>query len=558
MRQKQSQGTAVACALLAAMLYAVGTPLSKVLLQDVGPVMMAALLYLGAGIGLLALGGARRLTGQGGGELPLTRRELPYTIGMVVLDIAAPILLMVGLTMTSAAGAALLNNFEIVATALIALFVFREPISGRLWLAIALVTAARILLSVEDMKSLSFSAGSLFVLGACVCWGLENNCTRMLSSKDPLEIVVIKGFGSGFGSLCIALAAGERLPQAGRLLPALLVGFVSYGLSIFFYIRAQRGIGAARTSTCYAVAPFISTGLSLILFRQRPGSPYWVALALMLVGTYYASAGGGHSHSHTGVHSIDYFAYASRLSGWNAAFKVAFSVGSLILCIAVDNFFVSLFFIGLMMALIVGRGGLPMRDYLALLGIPVFFMAISGLTIAFQISRTAHGEFCWDFGLFYLYTSRGSLLYAASLICKAFGAVSAMYFMTLTTPACEIVGVLRRAHAPKLMIELMYLIYRFIFILLDVYGRMREATESRLGYRDFRTSCRSFGGTAGNMLVLSMRKAGTYYDAMLSRCYDGEMRFLEPEKPVCIRQCVLAGMTWAAALAIWVFTKGRI
>ena len=554
--KKQTQS--VACALLAAALYAVGTPLSKVLLHDVGPVMMAALLYLGAGIGLLLLGGVRRLAGQGGRELPLTRGELPYVVGMVALDIAAPVLLMVGLTMTSAAGAALLNNFEIAATALIALLIFREPVSGRLWLAIALVTAASILLSVENLGSFSFSAGSLLVLGACVCWGLENNCTRKLSSKDPLEIVVIKGFGSGLGSLGIALAVGEDLPAARYLLPALLVGFVAYGLSIFFYIRAQRGIGAARTSAYYAVAPFISAGFSLVLFRQWPSAQYWAALALMLAGAYYASTEAGHSHAHTGVHSIDYFAYTSRLSRWNAAFKVVFSAVSLVICIAADNLFVSLFFVVVMMALIVGRGGLPMHDYLALLSIPLFFMAVSGLTIAFNVARTVRGEYCWDFGLFYLYTSRESLLYALSLTCKAFGAVSAMYFMTLTTPACEIVGVLRRAHMPKLIIELMYLIYRFIFILLDVYGRMREAAESRLGYRDFRTSCRSFGGTVGNMLVLSMRKAGTYYDAMLSRCYQGEMQFLEPEKPARARQYVLAGATWAGAFAIMLLTKGGI
>lgn len=263
-------------------------------------------------------------------------------------------------------------------------------------------------------------------------------------------------------------------------------------------------------------------------------------------------------HAHTGVHSIDYFAYASALSGWNAAFKVIFSTVSLILCIAADNFFVSVFFVAVMMALIVGWGKLWMHEYLALLSIPVFFMAVSGLTIALSVSHAARGEYCWDLGLFYLYTSREDLWYAASLTCKAFGAVSAMYFMTLTTPACEIVGVLRRAHIPKLIIELMYLIYRFIFILLDVYGRMREAAESRLGYRDFRTSCRSFGGTVGNMLVLSMRKAGTYYDAMLSRCYTGEMQFLEPEKPVYMQQYLLAGVVWSTAVGIWLLTRGGL
>ena len=165
---------------------------------------MAALLYLGAGMGMGCLGLVRKRAGRFCSESHLTRKELPYTIGMVVLDIAAPILLMVGLTMTTPENASLLNNFEIVATSLIALLCFREAISNRLWLAISLITLSSLLLTLESGSDLDFSWGSIFVLLACVCWGFENNCTRMMSAKDPLEIVVIKGFGSGLGSLCIA------------------------------------------------------------------------------------------------------------------------------------------------------------------------------------------------------------------------------------------------------------------------------------------------------------------------------------------------------------------
>ena len=193
---------------LAAVLYAVNAPVSKLLLRQVPATVMAALLYLGAGAGVFLMGTVQRFTGRKREERPLTRRELPYTVGMVALDIAAPIFLMVGLTRTTAANASLLNNFEIVATAITALMVFREAISKRLWLAIALVTASSMLLSFEDMSSLSFSWGSLLVLLACVCWGFENNCTRMLSSKDPMEIVVIKGFGSGLGSLATVRIQG--------------------------------------------------------------------------------------------------------------------------------------------------------------------------------------------------------------------------------------------------------------------------------------------------------------------------------------------------------------
>ena len=277
-------------ALLAAVLYAVNSPFSKLLLRYIPPTVMASLLYLGAGLGLFLAGLVQRLRGQQAQEQPLTRRELPYTVGMVVLDIAAPVFLMVGLTMTSAANASLLNNFEIVATSVIALAVFRERISKRLWAAIALVTLSSLILTFEDMSSLSFSYGSIFVLLACICWGFENNCTRMLSSKNPLEIVVIKGFGSGLGALIVAFVRGETLPEPGWLVCALLVGFIAYGLSIYFYIYAQRDLGAARTSTYYAVAPFVGAGMSMLIFWELPGVSYFAALLIMIAGTWLATA----------------------------------------------------------------------------------------------------------------------------------------------------------------------------------------------------------------------------------------------------------------------------
>ncbi len=288
----KSSPKAVFFAFLAAILYALNSPFSKLLLDKISPTMMAAFLYLGAGMGLFLLGLVGRLTGKKEKELPLTKKELPFTVGMVVLDIAAPIFLLVGLTKTTAANASLLNNFEIVATSLIALMVFREAVSRRLWLAIALVTLSSMILSFEDASSLDFSWGSLFVLAACVCWGLENNCTRMLSSKNPLEIVVIKGFGSGVGALAIALVTGEGFPAFEYMLCALMLGFVAYGLSIYFYIYAQRDLGAAKTSTYYAVAPFIGTGLSLGIFRETPSVMFVVALVVMIAGTYFASTEG--------------------------------------------------------------------------------------------------------------------------------------------------------------------------------------------------------------------------------------------------------------------------
>lgn len=277
---------AIFFAILAAALYAVNAPVSKLLLSHIPSTMMAGLLYLGAGIGMSVM----ERFHKNEKEQPLTKKELPYTVAMVLLDIAAPIFLMIGLTKCSAANASLLNNFEIVATSLIAMLIFKEAIGKRLWLAIVLVTVSSILLSVEDAGSFQFSIGSVFVLLACVCWGFENNCTRNLSSKNPAEIVIIKGFGSGIGSLVLSLLIGERYFQPGYVLMALLLGVVAYGLSIYFYIYAQRDLGAAKTSTYYAVSPFIGAGLSLLIFREVPSVIFWVALIIMAAGTYLASA----------------------------------------------------------------------------------------------------------------------------------------------------------------------------------------------------------------------------------------------------------------------------
>lgn len=286
---KQTRKLSIAWAILAAALYALSAPISKLMLDSAPPTMMAAFLYLGAGMGMLAVGIVRKNVEKTPSEHHLTQRDLPYTMGMIILDIVAPIFLMLGLSTTASANVSLLNNFEIVATSLVALFIFKEAISRRLWLAIGLITLSSVVLSIEDASSFQFSGGSLFVLLACVCWGFENNCTRMMSGSDPLEIVAVKGFGSGIGSLLIAFAAGEALPNPGLIPAILLLGFISYGLSIFFYVYAQRKLGAALTSAFYAVAPFIGVVLSLLIFRELPGVRFFAALAVMAMGTYFAS-----------------------------------------------------------------------------------------------------------------------------------------------------------------------------------------------------------------------------------------------------------------------------
>lgn len=278
-------GGAALCAVLAAALYALSTPLSKWLMaENVGSGMMAALLYLGAGLGTGVMLLLRKASGRSGAGNRRTKGEMKYIVGMILLDIGAPVALMAGLRSTTAANASLMNNFEIVATSLIAFMIFRERITRRVWWAIGLITVSTAILSFEGGSSLSFSGGSLLVLLACVLWGFENNCTRMLSEGDPLSVVVIKGLGSGTGALILALLGGEKLPGGWYLMGALMLGFVAYGLSIYFYVTAQRDLGAAKTSAYYAIAPFIGAALSMLIFRTLPGMAFFAALVIMALG----------------------------------------------------------------------------------------------------------------------------------------------------------------------------------------------------------------------------------------------------------------------------------
>ena len=303
----KAKNTATVYAILAAALYAINVPLSKMLLNHVEPTMMASFLYLGAGFGLFLYGWVEKRIGKSERKESLTKKELPYTIAMVVLDIAAPILLMLGIARTNSANVSLLNNFEIVATSMIALVVFKEVISKKLWFAIALVTIASIVLTFEGSGSFTLNQGSFFVLGACLCWGFENNCTKMISNKSSVEIVVIKGTFSGLGSLIVALVLGEHIPALQWLLCVLVLGFVAYGMSIHFYIMAQKDLGAAKTSAFYSIAPFLGVAFSMLLLSERPGFRFYAALIIMIISTYFMvkdtiELQHTHEHEHTHTH----------------------------------------------------------------------------------------------------------------------------------------------------------------------------------------------------------------------------------------------------------------
>ncbi len=273
-------------AVLAAVLFGISTPLAKVLLGNTEPVTLAAFLYLGSGIGL-ALFEAFKQVGKKPvkSEAPLTGKDIPWLIGAIAFGgILAPIISMVSLNRTPASTASLLLNFEGVATALIALLVFKENIGKRVGIAIALITLSSIILSWDFSKSWGVSLGALGVILACICWGIDNNLTRNISSKSPYTIVAFKGIGAGGFSLCLSLALGNTFPDLKIALLAMLLGFFSYGLSIVLFVLAMRNLGSARTSAYFGAAPFIGALLSFIIYKSLPGAMFIIALPLMITG----------------------------------------------------------------------------------------------------------------------------------------------------------------------------------------------------------------------------------------------------------------------------------
>ncbi len=296
-------------ALLAAVLFALSAPLGKYLLTDIPPMFMAGLLYLGAGIGITILSCFSMKKSK---ESGFTTHDTPWIVLMILLDVIAPFLLLWGLTLTSASNASLLFNFEMVATAIVARIFFKESIGKQLSIALILITLASIIISVDFNQTdlFQFSWGSLLVIAACSCWGLENNCTRNLSDKNPSHVVILKGIGSGTTAIIIALLTEKMVNlHWGTIVMTLLLGFVAYGLSIFFYVRAQRHLGASRTSIYYAAAPFIGMCIAFVMYQDPISINFIIGLILMLIGTcvvFYERHNHAHLHeciTHNHIHS---------------------------------------------------------------------------------------------------------------------------------------------------------------------------------------------------------------------------------------------------------------
>jgi cobalt/nickel transport system permease protein len=226
----------------------------------------------------------------------------------------------------------------------------------------------------------------------------------------------------------------------------------------------------------------------------------------------------------------------------------------MILCIALNNPYVSSVVIIAMAYITIEKGKLPIREYLSILMIPMIFILLSIFTIIINFSKQPIGLYNLNLGFCYVFTTESMLKEGLFLLLKIFSAISALQMMSLSTPSSEIIYVLRKVGIPKLFVELMNLIYRYIFILTDVFIKMKNSAESRLGYCDFKTSCYTFGNSASNMLVVSLKKANTYYDAMEARGYDGDLIFLQEDKKLDMLLIIEAIAFIFFLLLIWSFT----
>lgn len=289
----------VPLALASAILFGASAPLSKLLMGAIDPWLLAGILYLGAGLGLAIVHWGRQVIGLPNVEAPLQRSDLPWLAAVVVFGgMLGPLLLMLGLSLTSASSGSLLLNLEGLATMAIAWIVFRENVDRRLLVGAAAILAGAILLSWNG-QALRLDAGGLFIAAACLCWGIDNNLTRKLSSADPVQISMIKGLVAGSVNFAIALALGASLPSFGLVSAGALVGFLGIGVSLAMFIVALRHLGTARTGAYYSLAPFIGASLAVVLLGESLTVRLVLAGALMAVGLWlHLTEKHSHEHDH--------------------------------------------------------------------------------------------------------------------------------------------------------------------------------------------------------------------------------------------------------------------
>lgn len=301
MARAQSSAAPPAAALsglAAAALFGVGAPLAKLLLPSAGPVLLAGLLYLGAGAGLFLARGRRS------DEAPVRRADLPALSGAILFGgLAGPVLLLWGLTHLTAVAGSLLLNLEAPLTIALAVALFGEHLGRTEALGAILIVAGSAFLATGGTAPAEGLGGSLAgaasIALACLCWAVDNNLTQRLSLKDPVQVVQIKSLAAGAANTIIGLAAGERMHGAPLVGAALLLGVFSYGLSLVLHLRAQRALGAARQAALFATAPFVGALAAVPLLHESLHARDLAAGALMALGVFaLVRASHGHRHTH--------------------------------------------------------------------------------------------------------------------------------------------------------------------------------------------------------------------------------------------------------------------
>jgi len=284
-----------------AFLFGISPPFAKLFVRDIPPVVLAGLLYLGAFAGLTVYSIVRKKSVVDPDRMAaLARKDIPWLAGAVVAGgIIGPISLMIGLTLISGFSTSLLLNLEGVVTAVIAVFLFKENAGKKLWLALICMTAAGVFLTWNTDQNKFSIAGPLLIVLAMICWGIDNNLTRNISDKDPIQITKIKGLIGGLISLLLALILGMKIALNLTAIYALLLGGFSYGISLVFFIKALQGLGSARTGAFFSSAPFVGALISLIILREWIGWVMFPATGLMIIGVWLI---GSEKHSHIHLH----------------------------------------------------------------------------------------------------------------------------------------------------------------------------------------------------------------------------------------------------------------
>jgi drug/metabolite transporter (DMT)-like permease len=284
-------------ALGASALFGASTPFAKLLLGEVSPLVLAAILYLGSGLGLAAWLALRPGTQRAAG---FNASDWPWIAAAILAGgVAGPVLLMYGLALSDAASASLLLNLEAVLTAVIAWTVFRENVDRRVFAGMAAIVAGGVVLSAGAAPRAEGLLGAALVAAACLAWAIDNNLTRRVSGGDAATLACLKGLAAGAVNLALAVAVGAPLPAAAGWIGAGLLGFLGYGVSLTLFIVALRHLGAARTGAYFSVAPFFGAALALAMLGERPDAAFWAAAALMALGVWlHLSENHEHAHTH--------------------------------------------------------------------------------------------------------------------------------------------------------------------------------------------------------------------------------------------------------------------